>query len=62
MTEDSRGELVLFLPDEEYPELGLGWFKQDGVFRAYWRYKTGYEKMPRVQIHADVIRKLVEHL
>jgi hypothetical protein len=54
--------LVVFVPDEDNPQMGVGWFKLPAHFRAYRKMMNGYEKYPIATLEFDLLRQLLPHM
>lgn len=56
---DNLPEPDLFLPEEEDPKCGLGWFvRPDGWAVSYRKHHNGYEGTPSSFLHKDTITAL----
>lgn len=53
---------VIFISDPETPDIGVGWFKVQGGFVAYRKYKNGYEARPFETLPDAFVRQLSQHL
>lgn len=56
---DELPEPDIFIPDEEDPKMGIGWWvRPDGWAVAYRRYHNGYQMFPCDQVNKELIDSL----
>lgn len=49
---------VVWLPDQDRPEFGEGWFLIDGKFWAFSKYANGWQLYPTKSLDAATVKAL----